>query len=272
MDTSDLKKKNFTRAIRGYNTDEVDAYISNLVERYEELLRENSELEYRLKASMQRSEAAQADEEEIKNTILLARKAADKIISDAQAQADLLYSAARDNTDRVLRRFRASVASEAQVLQKLKLAVADMRSEIYKQYLQNIEQLEALAPKSKYEKDLSEPATEEYIRAVIDGMKSDVENLRQTEPQTQAVHDGRVTITRSSQVTVGKKYRIASVAETIKELNARILSGDSMTDGDGQTVSGDEIVPPYDDVRVKKREIPKKKRGVRKELFNDSEQ
>ena len=273
MDQNELKKKNFTRAIRGYNTDEVDAYISNLVDRYEELLRENSELEYRLKASLEKSEEAQAGEEELKKTIELAKKAADKIVSDAQAQADLLYSAAKDNTDRVLRTFRESVASQAAVLQKLKRAVAYMRSVIYKQYLQNIEQLENLAPRSKYEDELEEPSTAEYIRAVIDGMKNDVENLRTEQPEKEVVRDGKVTITRSAEISVAKKYRIASVRDTIRELNQRILSGDETVDDSiGENVSGSMIISDDDDIRQKKRDMPKKKKNRKKELFNADEE
>ena len=260
--------------MRGYNPEEVDAYISNLVDKYEELLRENSELEYKLKASLEKSEEAQAGEEELKKTIELAKKAADKIVSDAQAQADLLYSAAKDNTDRVLRSFRESVASEAVVLKKLKAAVADMRSVIYKQYLQNIEQLENLAPRSKYEDDLEDPTTAEYIRAVIDGMKNDVENLRSEAPQqSEVIHDGKVTITRSAEVSVAKKYRIASVRDTIRELNQRILSGDeSIDESIGENVSGERIVSEDDDIRQKKREMPRKKKNRHKELFNAEEE
>lgn len=259
--------------MRGYNTEEVDAYISNLAEKYEELLRENSELEYKLKASLEKSEEAQAGEQELKKTIELAKKAADKIVSDAQAQADLLYSAAKDNTDRVLRSFRESVAAEAVVLQKLKAAVADMRSVIYKQYLQNIEQLEKLAPRSKYEDELQEPSTAEYIRAVIDGMKSDVENLRTETPVQQTAADGKVTITRSAEISVAKKYRIASVRDTIRELNQRILSGDeSIDESIGESVSGEEIVPENDDIRQKKRDMPKKKKNRQKGLFNAEEE
>ncbi len=273
MEPAQLKKKNFNRAIRGYNTDEVDAYISSLADKYEELLRENSELEYKLKAYYEKTEQAQAGEEELRSTIELAKKAADKIVSDAQAQADLLYSAAKDNTDRVLRSFRNTVAQEALVLRKLKLAVADMRSVIYKQYLQNIEQLEQLAPKSKYEDDLSEPATAEYIRAVIDGMKNDVENLKTEEPEKKTVYDERVMIARSSGVSVSKKYRIASVRDTIKELNRQILSGEEPEKNSiGEEVPGEVIVPENDDIRQKKREMPKKKKNSKRELFNADEE
>ena len=238
MATNDFKKKSFNRAMRGYNTEEVDEYIDFLSERYEELRRENTELlppqravntvsdryvsteaQDALKAALEKNRESSAEESEIKNTLLLAKRAADKIISDAQAQADLLYSTARDNTDRVLRSFRDSVATEAIVLEKLKRAVADMRSVIYKQYLENIEQLESLAPKSRYEEELLEVKTADYIRAVIEGMKSDVEERKPEEPPKTEPEEDAYTITRTSGRTDAKKYRIASVRDTIKELN-----------------------------------------------------
>lgn len=265
----EFKPKTFSRSMRGYNTDEVDKYIDFLLERYAALYRENKELEYKLNAALQKSEQTAADEEEIKNTIVLARKAADKIVSDAQQQADLLFSVARSNTDRVLREFRDSVASEAIILKKLKAAVGDMRSIIYKQYLENISQLESLAPKSKYEGELEEPKTAEYISAVIEGMKKDVESVP-AEPETETDGDG-VTIARSSGPASPRRYRITSVRETIKELNKQILSQDA--EGGVVTVDGGEILPPDSDIRQPKRAKPKKKKKDRsgKDIFDAGE-
>ena len=83
------------------------------------------------------------------------------------------------------------------------------------------------------------------------------------------VYDGKVTIARSAEVSVAKKYRIASVRDTIRELNQRILSGDeSIDDSLGENVPGEEIVPENDDIRQKKRDMPKKKKNKHKELFN----
>ena len=54
MTSNEIKKKNFNRAMRGYNTEEVDSYIEYLTERYEEQLRENTELENKLKAALEK--------------------------------------------------------------------------------------------------------------------------------------------------------------------------------------------------------------------------
>lgn len=269
MATNDFKKKTFNRAMRGYNTEEVDEYVDFLWERCEELRRENTELENKLKAALEKSKASSAEENEIKNTLLLAKRAADKIVSDAQAKADLLYSTAKDNTDRVLRAFRDSVAAEATVLEKLKRAVADLRSVIYKQYLENIEQLEKLAPKSKYEDDLLEVKTADYIRAVIDGMKSDVEAYRPEEAAKPEVpEEDAYTITRTSEKTGAKKYRVASVRETIKELNKQIISEELPPDETGKVVDGEEIVSKDADVRQPKRELHTRKKPKRNDIFD----
>lgn len=271
MATNDFRKKNFNRSMRGYNTDEVDEYVDFLLERCEELGRENTELQTKLKAALEKGKESNTEESEIKTTLLLAQKAADRIISDAHAQADLLYSTAKDNTDRVLRSFRESVANEATVLEKLKRTVADLRSIIYKQYLENIEQLEKLAPKSKYEEELLEVKTADYIRAVIEGMKNDVEAYKPEEPpKPEKPEEDAYTITRTAGKTGAKKYRVASVRDTIKELNKQILSDGLPPDESGKVIDGEEIVPKDADVRQPKRELHKRKKTKRNDIF-DSE-
>lgn len=258
--TEEQKKKTFSRAVRGYNTEEVDKYIEYLESKCEELNRENRELDHKLRAALRKEEDSRSGEEEIRNTLILAKKAADKIVSDAQSQADLLYSAARDNTDRTLREFRNQVANEAVVLRKLKAAVADMREIIYKQYLANIEQLESMAPKSRYEQELLDVKVADYIEAVIEGMKEDVEKYSpEKEPLREEHPESGITIGRTAEHRSGGKYKIASVRDTIKELNKQILSDDPQLDEPGQTVDGDKIIPPGSDVSVRKRPAPRKK-------------
>ena len=58
MATNDYKKKTFNRAMRGYNTEEVDEYIDYLSQRCDELSRENTELENKLKAALDQKYAS----------------------------------------------------------------------------------------------------------------------------------------------------------------------------------------------------------------------
>ena len=55
----DIKNKEFKKAIRGYATDEVDEFMEEIVENYEEIFKENS----RLKDTVSRiSEKAKAED------------------------------------------------------------------------------------------------------------------------------------------------------------------------------------------------------------------
>ena len=45
----ELKNKQFSKSLKGYNPQEVDAYIEFLLEKYTEAYRENNELERKLR-------------------------------------------------------------------------------------------------------------------------------------------------------------------------------------------------------------------------------
>ena len=61
--------------------------------------------------------------------------------------------------------------------------------------------------------------------------------------------------------------------DTIKELNRQILSGEEPEKNSiGEAVPGEVIVPENDDIRQKKREMPKKKKNSKRELFNADEE
>ena len=160
--------------MRGYNMEEVDKYIGFVQEKYSEVYRENRELEHKLKAALEKAETVTRDEDEIRGTLLMAKKAGDKIVKDATEQAEFLYSTAKNNTDQALREFRREIAREAVILEKLKRCVAEMKANLYRQYRKNLEEIENLAPFSRYEKELLTPDTQKYLNEVIEGMKKDI--------------------------------------------------------------------------------------------------
>ena len=62
---NELKKKNFTRVMRGYSSAEVDEYINFLMEQYTDLYRENNDLECKLRNTAAKLDALKKDEESI---------------------------------------------------------------------------------------------------------------------------------------------------------------------------------------------------------------
>lgn len=257
LSPSDIKNKTFSRAMRGYNMEEVDKYIGFVGEKYAELYRENRELEHKLKAALEKAESATKNEDEIRGTLLTAKKAGDKIVRDATEQAEVLYSTAKSNTDRVLRDFRRQIATEALTLEKLKKCVAEMKANLYRQYRENLEQIETLAPFSRYEKSLLNPDTQKYLDEVIEGMKKDIaEGEERAELQRLQEENSGIKIRRTPQNTLSNHFRIASIKDTIKELNQQILAADADLGEPGTLVQRDFSAPPQGKGRKKRAGAP----------------
>lgn len=90
----DIQKKEFHRRLRGYSEVEVDEFLDQVLEDYEFLYRQNASLKEeveRLKAELERFAGL---EETLKNTLVLAQKAAEEARNNAQKEAELIIKEA----------------------------------------------------------------------------------------------------------------------------------------------------------------------------------
>lgn len=90
----DIQKKEFHRRLRGYSEAEVDEFLDQVLEDYELLYRQNASLKdevERLRAEVERFTGL---EETLKNTLVLAQKAADETRNNAQKEAELILKEA----------------------------------------------------------------------------------------------------------------------------------------------------------------------------------
>ncbi len=222
LSPQDIRNKTFNKALRGYSPEEVDSYIEFLCEKFEDIYRENKELEHKLKVLTEQS-LEKNEHDDIKQTLVLAQRAAEKITADAEKNADTLYTSAKNNTDKVLAEFREKIAKEAIVYYQLKECVKELKESIYGIYRKNIEKIETIAPTCEKEAELKKTDTAEYIKMVVEGMKHDAAVCEQTEDEQ--TDDGRIKIRRNFDGSNVQKFKIASVKDTIKELNKKMLDG-----------------------------------------------
>ena len=69
----DINNKEFKRGLRGYSVEEVDEFLDQVVENYEELYKENSRLKESLSRVNEKLEHYEKLEATIQNTLLLLR-------------------------------------------------------------------------------------------------------------------------------------------------------------------------------------------------------
>lgn len=98
----DINNKEFKRGLRGYNAEEVDEFLDEVVENYEEMYKENSNLKEKLANLNEKIEYYSKIETTIQNTLLLAQNAAEQAKSSAKKEAELMVKNANETAQKIL--------------------------------------------------------------------------------------------------------------------------------------------------------------------------
>ena len=124
-----LSSRDFSKTILGYNTSEVDEYINRLTENYSALYRENAELEASLAQALSRLSGIEKEEEQVKKTLEVAKRAADQIVSDAYVRADDIIASVKKSCDAILSNFREKIETHKSDLAEIQEMIRQMGKE-----------------------------------------------------------------------------------------------------------------------------------------------
>lgn len=98
----DIHNKEFEKGFRGYDTDAVDAFLSELVHDYEVLYRDNREMTDKIEQLEKRLAQYEQMEETMNNTLVLAQETGESVKSAARKEADLIIQEADQQRKQIL--------------------------------------------------------------------------------------------------------------------------------------------------------------------------
>lgn len=98
----DIENKRFTKAIKGYNVEEVDDFLEQVTSEYERLYKENAEYKSRFDGLNKELEHYKTVEHTLQNTLLMAQSTAEDIKAMAQKQADQIVNDAKAEAQRMV--------------------------------------------------------------------------------------------------------------------------------------------------------------------------
>ncbi|HEX2258139.1 MAG TPA: DivIVA domain-containing protein [Actinomycetota bacterium] len=144
LTTRDIQEKQFHDAFRGYSHEEVDVFIDQVAESFDQLAREKHALTMRIEELQEqlRNAQAQGPDDMLKRLLVTAQETADKAIQNARAKAQGMIEEA-ENRARLIR-------EQAEALSASRLQEAERRAQ------------QTLASVTSEERDL---------RSKIEGMK-----------------------------------------------------------------------------------------------------
>ncbi|SNX55275.1 DivIVA domain-containing protein [Thermoanaerobacterium sp. RBIITD] len=105
----DIHNKEFKRSFRGYNENEVDEFLDKIMEDYELLYKENSELKDRVNIMNDKLQSYTNMEKTLNNTLIVAQRSAEDLKQNAKKEAELIIQEAQQNAEKIMQRANQEV-------------------------------------------------------------------------------------------------------------------------------------------------------------------
>jgi cell division initiation protein len=97
-----IKKQEFEKSMRGYNIDEVQAFLDKVASELEELINENEALEQEIEKLNTKVSEFQKIEKNLQDTLIKAKDNSTKTLESAKSQTSLLIKEAENKASQIL--------------------------------------------------------------------------------------------------------------------------------------------------------------------------
>lgn len=116
----EIHNKEFSKGFRGYDEDEVNEFLDQIIKDYEIILREKKELENKLNEVHDRLGHFTSIEETLNKSIIIAQEAGEEVKRNAQKEAKLIIKEAEKNADRIVNDSLSKARKIAMDIEELK--------------------------------------------------------------------------------------------------------------------------------------------------------
>lgn len=117
----DIKKNDFKKNFRGYDPNEVDAFLETVSLRYERLFEENSMLSEKVKSLTSDVDVYKENESTLQKAIVKTQDMSEEIISNAKKRAENIIKEAELNSQKVMQEVDKDIMTKKQELEEMKL-------------------------------------------------------------------------------------------------------------------------------------------------------
>ena len=123
----DIHNKEFSKAFRGYDEDEVNEFLDQIIKDLEIILKEKRELEEKVASISEKLSHFTNIEETLSKSILVAQETAEEVKTNARKEAQLILKEAEKNADRIINESLAKSRKFSLEIEELKKKAAVYR-------------------------------------------------------------------------------------------------------------------------------------------------
>ncbi|MFC6202421.1 DivIVA domain-containing protein [Lactiplantibacillus nangangensis] len=169
LSPDDIHNKEFSTKLRGYNIDEVNDFLEQIIKDYQITLKQNKDLQERLDASEGKLKYFNELKDSLNQSILVAQEAADKVKTNSKKEADIITREAQKQASDIVSeatdKSNQMIDEASQKAKRLSVETDDLKKQtrVFRQRLQVMLESQLEVVKSKdWDQLLSETDTSTY--------------------------------------------------------------------------------------------------------------
>jgi cell division initiation protein len=126
----DIQQQQFRVRFRGFDMVEVDNFLDLLANEFEELLKENNQLREEERRKLARINELEAEEKELRNTLISAQRISEEMKNNARKEAELIIEEAKINAQRIVDHAQSQTLQAEAEINQLKRQRAQFESSL----------------------------------------------------------------------------------------------------------------------------------------------
>ena len=120
ISSKDIKKRDFKKSLRGYDSDEVDAFLETVSAHYERLLVENKNQAEKIKSLLQDIDIYKENEANLQRAIVRSQELGEEIVATAKKRAEIITNEAELDARKIKQDIEDELLNKRQELEIIK--------------------------------------------------------------------------------------------------------------------------------------------------------
>lgn len=179
---NDISNRKFEKSAFGYKTEDVDNFLSDIIDSYKEIYAEKEAAEEKLEVLAEKLEEYRSNEDSLRTVLMGAQKLGENIVRDSKAKAEVIISDAENQVKQVFAESESKIIKEKETLATLQKETAEFKKRLLAMYRQHLE-LISLMPENNEEKEdtAEEPEQAEVIEETDINESAELEATEESE-------------------------------------------------------------------------------------------
>ncbi len=151
----------FDKGARGYNTEDVDAFLAQLADQIETLQTEKADAESKMMMLAERLEGYRKDEDTLRSALITSERLKEAVMTEARQKAEILINDAQMKADQLTNAANQELEREEKAFEQMQEKVSSFKKEVLEMYREHLELLNKIPEiEEKDEKEEEEPVNE----------------------------------------------------------------------------------------------------------------